>query len=160
MTLQHRLNEYHLQFLRSMLRGGVRFLVIGGQVRFVFQGTATRDLDVWVDISPQNRPALDQCIASWNAKYPLHNLADFSPPLPLRAGLQITFPTDDVWFMGPDNEPAELLVADGIDILTSIGDADFNEHYARAVMRPIDGQNVPFICADDLEVISPVKAGK
>jgi hypothetical protein len=68
---------------------------------------------------------------------------------------QIQFPDADVWFLGRDNQPAELLFADRIDILTSIGDADFNEYYARAVMKPIDGQDVPFLAADDLDVISP-----
>jgi hypothetical protein len=135
-------------------------LVIGGQARFVHHGISTHDLDLWVDISPQNRPALDQCLIEWKAKYPMHSLTDFSPPLALRPGVQIKFPDADVWFMGRDDQPAELLIADGLDILTSIGDADFNEYYDRAVLKPIDGQDVPFLSAGDLEAISPSKAGK
>jgi len=138
-----------------MVRRGVRFLVIGGQARFVHDGATTRDLDLWVDISPQNRPVLGQCLLEWKAKYPVHSMVDFSPPLRLRAGVQIQLPDADVWFLGRDNQPAELLFADRIDILTSIGDADFNEYYARAVLKPIDGQDVPFISAGDLEAISP-----
>jgi hypothetical protein len=152
MTVQHRLNEYHLQFLRSMVRGGVRFLVIGGQARFVHHGTITRDLDLWVDISAQNRPQLVRCLMAWKAEYPVHYFADISA---LRPGFQIKIPDADVCFMGRDNRPAELLVADGIDILTSIGDADFNEYYDRAVLKSIDGQDVPFLSSDDLDAISP-----
>ena len=158
MPVQHGLNEYHLQFLRPMTRRGVRFLIVGGQARFVHHGISTRDLDLWVDISRQNRPALDQCLIEWKAKYPVHTLTDLSPPLALRPGVQIKIPDADVWFMRQDGKPAELLVADGIDILTSIGDADFNEYYDRAMLRSIDGQDVPFLSADDLETISPSKA--
>jgi hypothetical protein len=155
MILQQGLNEYHLQFLRPMVRRGVRFLVIGGQARFVHHGTRTRDLDLWVDISPQNKLALGQCLSDWKTRYPLHSMVDFSIPLPLRPGVQIKLPDADVLFLDRDGQPKELSVADGIDILTSIGNANFDEFYARAVMKPIDGQDVHFLSVGDLDAISP-----
>jgi hypothetical protein len=56
------LNEYHLQFLRLLTERGVRFLVIGGQARFAYHGIATRDLDIRVDLSSENGPALEECL--------------------------------------------------------------------------------------------------
>jgi hypothetical protein len=161
MMLQHCLNQYHLQFLRALALGEVRYLVIGGQARFAHQGVRTRDLDLWVDISSQNRPALDQCLVAWKIEHPMHTEVDLSSvPLSLRPGLQIKFPDADVWFMGRDNEPAEILPVDGIDILTSIGDADFSAYYDRAVRTLIDGLEIPFLAADDLEAISPPREEK
>jgi hypothetical protein len=149
------LNEYHLQFLRLFNSRGVRFLVIGGQARFAYQGRATRDLDIWVDISPANRPALSECLVKWKIEHPVHTLMDISQPLDLRPRVQIKFPDADAWFMRRDGEPAEILVQDGIDVLTSIGEADFKSYYERATTMVIDGLKIPFLAADDIEAISP-----
>ena len=146
MIPQHGMNEYHLQFLRQLLSRGVRFLVIGGQARFVHHGTITRDLDLWVDVSLQNRPQLVQCLIAWKLEYPVHYFADISA---LRPGVQIRSPDADVWFMGRDKQPVELLVADGIDILTSIGDADFDEYYPRAIALGLTScQQISFSSGD------------
>jgi hypothetical protein len=149
------LNEYHLQFLRLFADRGVRFLVIGGQARFAHFGTPTRDLDLWVDLSPKNRQPLEQALVDWKAKYPIHTLMDILRPLALRPKVQIKFPDADAWFKRQDGEFAEILVQDGIDILTSIGDADFDFYYERAATKVIDGINIPFLGADDIDVISP-----
>src|SRR6266478_6082500 len=123
------LNEYHLQFLRILHGHRVRFLVIGGQARYTHLGAPTRDLDVWVDISPKNRPALDRSLVEWKAKYPIHTLMDISQPLALRPNVQIKFPDANVWFERSDGQPSEISVQDGIDVLTSIGQADFASYY-------------------------------
>jgi hypothetical protein len=149
------LNEYHLQLLRLFSDRDVRYLVIGGQTRFTYFGTPTRDLDLWVDISPKNRPALDYCLAEWKARYPAHTLTDFSLPLALRPNVQIKFPDADVWYLRSDGEPAEISVREGIDILTSIGEANFEFHYDRATTKVVDGLNIVFLAVDDIEAISP-----
>ncbi len=148
------LNEYHLQFLRLFGGRGVRFLVIGGQARFAHHGIATRDLDIWVDISSANRAALDHCLIEWKTRHPLHTLADMSQPLALRPNVQIKFPDADAWFETSDGEPAEILVQDGIDVLTSIGEANFKFFYERASTMVIDGLKIPFLAAEDIEAIS------
>jgi hypothetical protein len=97
-TVQHCLNEYHLQFLQLMVRGNVRFLVIGGQARRIYFGSTTRDLDLWVDISPLSISTFRVALSNWKAKYPVHTIADLSR-LPLRAGLQIKIPDADCIFL-------------------------------------------------------------
>jgi hypothetical protein len=149
------LNEYHLQFLRQLDGRRVRLLVIRGQARFAHYGVPTRDLDIWVDISPKNKIALERCVADWKTKHPLHTMMDISQPLALRPKLQIKLPDADAMFMGRDGEPAEIFVEDGIDVLTSIGEADFEFYYARATTKVIDGLNIPFLATDDIEAISP-----
>ena len=151
------LNEYQLKFLELLVLRGVRFLIVGGQARSVHEGTRTRDLDIWVDISKANRSALERSLADWNARYPTHSTENFSSPLNLRPGVQIKFPDGDVMFIGSDNKPKEIGPADGIDILTSIGSSCFKDFYDRAYWLEIAGIKLPFVPHDDLETISPKK---
>jgi hypothetical protein len=149
------LNNYHLQFL-SLLHGrDVRFLVIGGQARYQHFGASTRDLDVWVDTSPKNRPALDQCLVDWKESHPLHTLMEISHPLAIRPNVQLKFPDADALYLRSNGESAQILVEDGIDILTSIGEADFDVYYDRATYKILSGMKIPFLAADDIEVICP-----
>jgi hypothetical protein len=155
--IAHCLNEYHLQFLNLFVEKNVRFLIVGGQARSVHEGTTTRDLDLWVDISTQNRPALDLCLMAWAAQHPMHSTANFLPPLPLRPGVQIKFPDDDVLYLDADDEPIAIGPTDCIDILTSIGTADFSEFYDRAEWREVAGIRLPLLARGDLDTISPEK---
>jgi hypothetical protein len=84
------LNEYQLQFLKLLVDRRCRFLIIGGQARSIHEGTVTRDLDVWVDLSSANRPTLDLTLLAWATEHRIHSSADFSQtPLPLRPCVQI-----------------------------------------------------------------------
>jgi len=57
------LNEYHVKFLHHLGRGGVTFLVIGGQARRLHCASyQTRDLDVWVRLREEDKPALEWAI--------------------------------------------------------------------------------------------------
>ena len=152
------LNEYHMQFLRLLVDHSVRFLIVGGQARAVHHGAPTRDLDLWLDISNENRPASDLALLSWATKYPRHSAADFTPPLPLRPDVQIKFPDDEVLYLGADGQPKEIGPADCIDLLTSIGPADFAAHYGRADWRSVAGLYLPFLARGDLDSISPLKS--
>jgi hypothetical protein len=149
------LNDYHLQFLELLNSRSVRYLVIGGQARFAHFGTPTRDLDLWVDVSPKNRPSLEAALVDWKTKYPIHTLLDLSHPVALRPKVQIKFPDADVWFAKRNGELAEILAQDGIDVLTSIGESDFEFYYDRAAIKALDNIDVPFLAADDLDTISP-----
>jgi hypothetical protein len=151
------MNEYHKQFLRLLDRRNVRFLVIGGQARFAHQGAPTSDLDLWVDISHASRAGLEQCLLEWKRMYPAHTLADLTPPLLLRPNLQIKFPDADCFYKQADGQMAEITPRDGIDILTSIGDADFDTYFERAVTMTMDGPNIRVLAASDVEGISPLK---
>jgi hypothetical protein len=54
-----------------------------------------------------------------------------------------------------DGEPAEISALDGIDILTSIREAGFEFHYRRGSTKVLDGLNIVFLAADDIDAISP-----
>lgn len=153
------LNEYHLQFLRMFAGRGVRFLIIGGQARAVHHGTPTRDLDIWIDISNLNRPAVDFALCAWATEHPTHSHQLFpSTPLPLRPDVQIKFPDGEVLYLGADGEPKKIGPADCIDVLSSIGAVDFAAHYDRADLPEIAGLRLPFLALGDLDAISPLKS--
>jgi hypothetical protein len=154
------LNEYHLQFLRLLLQRNVRFLIIGGQARSVHQGTHTRDLDIWVDISKDNRPALHQSLVAWKTRYPAHSMADFSRPGDLRPNVQIKFPDTDAMFLGAEGQLAEIGPAHGVDVLTSVGLSAFKEFYDRADWQEVAGLRLPFVACGDTELISPQKSDR
>lgn len=150
------LNEYHLQFLHHLTGLGVRFLIIGGQARHVHDGSATRDLDLWVDIDPGSIPALEKALVQWSELHQSHTHRRLtSQTINLRPGVQQKFPDADCWFMTRANEPREILEADRIDVLTSIKDHRFDIFYARAFSHRVDGIDLPFLSKDDLPVISP-----
>jgi hypothetical protein len=149
------LNEYHLQFLKLFIDRGCRFLIIGGQARAVHDDARTRDLDVWVDISHANRPTAEQCISAWTVRYPLH--AILQKPVSLQAGQQIKFPDADVMFLGPGDRATDIAPADGIDLLTSVGQNRFEDYYDRAYWEVVAGMRLPFLSQNDLDVISPTQ---
>ncbi|WP_092180657.1 hypothetical protein [Bradyrhizobium sp. cf659] len=151
------LNEYQRQFLRLFTSRGVRFLIIGGQGRAAHYGASTKDLDLWVDISHLNRPVLDLALVAWATEHPSHSASSFALPLPLRPAVQIKFPDAAAWYLGDDGEPREITPDEGIDILTSIGSADFAEFYDRAEWFHAAGLQLPVPSADDLAVVSPRK---
>lgn len=150
------LNQYQLQFLKLLVDRCCRFLVIGGQARAVHHGTRTQDLDVWVDVSNANRSTAEQCLLAWLAKYPLH--AFLPTPLSLRAGQQIKLPDAEAMFLGAGGEPKDIGPADGIDFLTSVGSASFEDYYDRAYWKDVADCKLPFLSQNDLDAISPAKS--
>ena len=149
------LNEYHLQFLHHLMDHGVRFLIVGGQARHVHHGTTTRDLDLWVDISVGNRPALEKALVEWSKEHPAHTVSPLSSPIAFAPGRQQKFPDDDCWFMTRDGEPMQILALDGIDVVTSIKDHPFVAFYGRAFRHCVDGMDLPFVSAGDLPLTDP-----
>jgi hypothetical protein len=149
------LNDYHLQFLHRLTDAGVRFLVIGGQARRVHDGSETRDLDIWVDIEPQSRRALETVLLAWSAAHPLHTAQPLTAPLALRPNVQIQFPDADCLYMTRDGIPAPIPTTDRIDILTSVGQHDFEQFYARALTHSVEGMDLKVLSRDDMSIIIP-----
>lgn len=152
------LNEYHLQFLHNFTDLGVRFLIIGGQARHAHNGSVTRDLDLWVAIDPASVPILERALLRWSQNHPLHTQWPLTSPISFSPKRQLKFPDAECWFTTRAGDPMEILPADGIDILTSIGDHDFDVFYHRAFTQCVDGMALPFLSAGDLPIVSPAKS--
>lgn len=153
------LNEYHLQFLRRLTKSNVRFIVIGGQARAFHFGSYSRDLDLWVDISDAQKPLLEKALLSWAETYPAHTYPELRGPLPIYPNMQLKLPdTDGCYYLGSDGEPVEIGPEDGIDLLTSVADADFEQTYFQTVVAQLgDGILLRLLSPDDLDRISPYK---
>jgi len=149
------LNEYHLQFLHNFTDLGVRFLIIGGQARHVHNGSVTRDLDLWVAIDPASTPSLEKALLRWSEEHPSHTARPVTSPIKFFPKGQQRFPEAECSFMTRAGDPIEILTADGVDILTSIKDHDFDAFYHRAFTRCVDGMALLFLSAGDLPIISP-----
>ena len=154
------LNEYHLQFLHNFTDLGVRFLIIGGQARHVHNGSVTRDLDLWVAIDPASIPSLERALVRWSREYPLHTRWPMTSPVNFSPKRQQKFPDAECWFTTRAGTSMEILPADGVDILTSIGDHDFDAFYHRAFTQCVDGMALPFLSAGDLPIISPATSDR
>ena len=147
------LSEYHLQFLHNFTDVGVRFLIIGGQARHVHNGSVTRDLDLWVAIDPASTPSLGGRW-SWSQEPQLHTAA-INSPISFSPKRQLKFPDAECSFMTRAGDPMEILPADGVDILTSMEDHDFDAFYHRAFTQCVDGMALPFLSAGDLPIDQP-----
>ena len=152
------LNEYHLQFLHNFTDHGVRFLIIGGQARYVHIGSVTRDLDLWVAIDPASTPSLNRALLRWGQDHPFHTQWPMTSPINFSPKRQLKFPDAECSFMTRAGDPMEIHPADGVDILTSMEDHDFDAFYHRAFTQCVDGMALPFLSAGDLPIVSPAKS--
>lgn len=152
------LNEYHLEFLRRFNDRTVRYLVLGGQARAVHFGIATRDLDIWVDIGKNNGQALEDCLVSWSANHPLHVFPPLTSPLNLRPNVQIKIPDADVYYLNKAGNSVRITPDEGIDILTSVDDRNFEEYYNRSVVLKVVGDlDIRFIAPGDVDELSTLR---
>lgn len=121
------MNPDFLDLLCEFSAANVRFVVVGAYAVGVHgHPRATKDLDVWVDASPDNAPRVMQALQAFGA--PLHGLveADFNQP---GVGVQIGVP------------PGR------IDILTQISGVSFDEawlghiaaEFAPGIQAPVIG---------------------
>jgi hypothetical protein len=125
------LSQDFREFIKSLNDSGVRHLVVGGYaVAFHGHPRYTKDLDVWVELSPDN------------AKNVIAALDRFG-----FAGLGL----QQQDFL-QDNQVVQLgYPPNRIDILLSLSGVDFSECYARRVETTVDGVSVGFIALDDLK---------
>ena len=148
------LNEYHIKFLHHFGKYDVAFLIIGGQARhFLDSSHQTNDLDIWVRLQPGDIMRLENALVAWANEHPQHAISQrLVPPLRLRPDVQIKFPEiDGVWFLDLDENSREQGTRDGIDVLTSLYDLDFDECMRRAGQFDARGVTVFSLCRSDLD---------
>jgi hypothetical protein len=153
------LSQYHRKFLRLLRSKDVDFLIIGGQAKFMHFATPTRDLDIWAPVGGANSDKLENALKCWITDHPQHNdsIAYASGPLNLRRNMQIHIPMCDAWFIGDGGESLEIKSSDGIDILTSISDMNFDECFARAGQWDAAICGARYFSVDDLEASQAIR---
>ncbi len=125
------LNQDFREFVQSLNDNGVRYLVIGGYA-LAFHGHPryTKDLDIWVQASPEN------------ARRMIKALTDFGFA---SLGLE---PED---FMEPDKVIQLGYPPARIDLLTKPSGVDFEPCYVNRIQVEIDGVQVNFIDLENLK---------
>ena len=119
--------------------GGVRYLIAGGYAVMIHsEPRYTKDLDLWVDRSPQNAESVFAALARFGA--------------PLK-GIQPSDFTEPEVFYQVGIEPLR------IDILTSIPGLDFAGAWERRIVVDFDGEPAPVLSREDL-LISKETAGR
>jgi hypothetical protein len=124
------MNERHLGLFNLFLTAGVEFIVVGGvAVNIHGYVRATYDLDIFIRPTPSNAEAAFRALQMFGA--PLGNLSASD------------LLDDERHFrFGSD--------IDHIDILTSIGEMDFDEAWVDRVEVNAAGLKVPFISKANL----------
>ncbi len=126
------LNQDFNEFLQSLNNNCVRYLVIGGYaVAFHGHPRYTKDIDVWIEISPENAQRLVKALNDFGLGS-LNLTAD-----------QFQQPRKVFQFGHPPRR---------IDILTSPVGIEFDDCYQRRIDQTIDGILMPFISLEDLRV--------
>ncbi len=126
------MNPDFLDFLRSLLRAGARFLVVGAHAMAIYGvPRATGDLDIW--ISPDRE----------NAGKVLTALEEFGAPL---GALGIS---------RSDLESADRIIQFGtpprrLDLLTRLSGIDFESAWTRRRLHSTGGLEIPFVSREDL----------
>jgi predicted nucleotidyltransferase len=125
------LNQDFKEFIQSLNENEVRYLVIGGYaVAFHGHPRYTKDLDVWLEASPENAARAVQALEQFGFASLGLKAEDFLVP-------------DQVIQMGlPPNR---------IDIFTSVEGIEFESCYASRVQVVIDGIPVNFIDLENLK---------
>ena len=124
------MNQDFLDLISAFNAAEVRYLVVGAYALGVHgHPRATKDLDVWIEASPENAVRLIDALKAFGA--PLGDLAarDFETP-------------GTGFMMG--NPPRR------IDVLTQIDGVRFDEVAPRAVQASFDGVPTPVIGFEDL----------
>jgi hypothetical protein len=153
------LSEYHFQFLDHLSNRSVPFLIIGGQAQHQHDGSHTRDLDLWVRVTPgskEEHSALTSATVDWELRYPSHGPpGGHRPPFDLSRRIQIHYPIQDTFFLTATNEIQEIAAQDGVDLLiNATNNIDFQIFFARALMKDVKGRILRFLPLDDVNVIN------
>lgn len=125
------MNEDFKDFLVCLLRAEARFLVVGAHA-LAAQGIprATRDLDVWIEPTPENAKKVWSALEAFG-----------SPASALGVGESDLLIPGTVMQLGVPPRR--------IDILTSITGVEFKDAWLRKEMHAIDDDDVPFIGRED-----------
>jgi predicted nucleotidyltransferase len=116
--------------LEAFAASGVEYVLLGGYA-VIFHGRprATKDLDLLVDTSEENRERLASALSTFGA-----------PPAIVEAARRLA--SDEVVYFGVS--PLR------VDLLGSASGIDFGDVRARAIETELDGVRVPVIGLDDL----------
>lgn len=118
------------ELLSVFIARGVRFLVVGGYaVGSHGPFRATKDLDLWIEPTPENADRV------WRA------LAEFGMPLGKITPQDLAEPGPWLQFGRPPTR---------VDVLTTIDGVEFAGAWARRVERTFGRHKVPVISIDDL----------
>jgi hypothetical protein len=125
------LNQDFKEFVQSLNEHNVRYLIIGGYaVAFHGHPRYTKDLDVWIELAPQNAANM------------LKALMDFG-----FGSLELT----EHDFLEPDQIIQLGYPPSRIDILTTLAGVDFADCYASKVITTIDDIPMNFIDLENLK---------
>ncbi len=132
-------DQSYKDLLRIFDRHQVRFLVVGGfAVMLYSEPYVTKDLDVWVEPTPENAMRVFQALAEFGAPLTGATAEDFLNP---RHIYQI-----GVGYVR-------------IDVLMNVPGLRFDEAWGRRNMVDIEGQRTPFLAKEDL-VTAKREAGR
>ena len=125
------LNQDFKEFIGSLNDNGVRYLVVGGYaVALHGYPRYTKDIDIWVEMSPENASNILKALGQFGFGSLDVNEADFTLPDQM---LQLGYP------------PGR------IDILTTLPGVEFSECYAARTVVEVDGVSVNFIDLENLK---------
>jgi hypothetical protein len=118
-------NQDFKEFIESLNANRVRYLVVGGYaVALHGYPRYTKDLDIWIESSPENAQALVLAFAQFGMASLGITEADFLDPEQV---VQIGYPPNR------------------IDILSTVSGLEFTSCYAQRVKTMLDGVEVNFI---------------
>jgi len=124
------LNPDFKEFIQSLNKNQVKFLIIGGYaVAFHGHPRYTKDLDVWIEMTAENADRLAQALEEFGFGSLGLTAEDFLKP---KQVVQLGFP------------PSQ------IDILMSPNGVSFSECFDVRVVTEIEGVSVPFIDLQNL----------
>ena len=119
------------EFLTCLSEAGVEYLVVGGHaVAYHGYVRPTRDLDIWVAVSPANADRLVAAVRAF-----------FGAELP---------GVSREWFLDIENVTRFGAVPNLIEILPAVSGGEFPRAFARRIVTTMDGLEVNFIGFDDL----------
>jgi len=123
-------NSDFSELLSALHESQVKYLVIGGYAVMLYtEPRFTKDLDVWVEPTPENAHRVHAALARFGAPLAGVGPADFSRP-----GL----------FYQMGRPPVR------VDILTSVTGLEFADAWPRRVEKDLGGVRALFISRDDL----------
>lgn len=125
------LNQDFKEFIKSLNDNHVRYLVIGGYaVAFHGHPRYTKDIDVWIEMSPENAARMVKALEQFGFGSLGLKMDDFTTPDQI---IQLGYP------------PSR------IDILTTPAGVEFASCYEARVQVVIDDVTVQFIDLDNLK---------
>ena len=123
-------NQDFKEFIESLNANRVRYLVVGGYaVALHGYPRYTKDLDIWIESSPENAQALVLALTQFGMASLGLTKSDFLDPEQV---VQIGYPPNR------------------IDILSTVSGLEFTSCYAQRVKTILDGVEVNFIDLENL----------